>query len=309
MNKIVCVNAATNQAYWQLPVTVENALGAALAPGWELLVARGPGELPKALRAARVALGWPFPAVMARGAAELSWVHFFTRGVPESWDAIGGVRVTTTPPARSVAEHALFLAMCALRGATTTSFQKWEPDAFLQPRAIDTLSAVVFGHGAVGRPLAKLLVPLFSEVTVVARHAPDALPAGARFASVGAWERVAPSADVLFLALPKTVETRRLLGPAFFSALKDTAIVVNVASGALVDEGDVLAFLARSPLRRYASDVAHPEPYPDGGALYASRQALLTPHVGARREDAWSVIAARALEVLPEAMRAVDAGA
>jgi 2-oxoglutarate dehydrogenase complex dehydrogenase (E1) component-like enzyme len=86
----------------------------------------------------------------------------------------------------------------------------------------------------------------------------------------------------------------------FFGALKDDAIVVNLARGELVDEDALLAFLARSPRSRYATDVTIPEPYPPDGKLGASDQIVITPHVGARREDAWQAIEASTLAIFDE---------
>jgi phosphoglycerate dehydrogenase-like enzyme len=306
MTRVLCVNALSNQAFWQLPAEVERAIAAKLPPDWELMVVRKLAELPGALRRSSIAIGWPFPVAMAKGAPALAWVHFFTSGIPESWTN-ARARVTTHRggSARSVAEHALYLAMAALRGATRSSSLDWTPDRFLPARAADTMHAAIFGFGAIGRELAPLVTPLFAGVTAVARSRPSELPSKVDFAPATAWHEVLRAADVVFLALPLTTETRTLTGPAFFEALCAGAIVVNVASGALVEEADVLAFLGRDARSRYAADVAHPEPYPPDGPLFAHDQVLLTAHVGARREDAWSAIASRTLEVLDEALRSI----
>jgi phosphoglycerate dehydrogenase-like enzyme len=114
---VLCINAVTNQEFWRVPDELVTAMRARLPAGWKLVVERRLGELPSAVREARFVFGWPFPPAMIRGAPDLSWVHFFTAGMPESWRS---VRITTTSSASapSVAEHALFLALAALRGAT-----------------------------------------------------------------------------------------------------------------------------------------------------------------------------------------------
>ena len=48
------------------------------------------------------------------------------------------------------------------------------------------------------------------------------------------------------------------------------------------------------------SCVTIPEPYPPDGKLGASDQIVITPHVGARREDAWQAIEASTLSIFDE---------
>ena len=148
-----------------------------------------------------------------------------------------------------------------------------------------------------GREVARLLAPLVESVTLVSRDGPPP--------SATEWRDVVSKCGLLVLALPLTAETRALVGKDFFAELRPETMVVNVASGVLVDEANVLAFLARDRSNRYAADVAHPEPYPPDGALMTNKQVLLTPHVGARREDAWALIERRTLEVLDEALGAI----
>jgi phosphoglycerate dehydrogenase-like enzyme len=292
MKDVVCVNAVSDQAFWRLPTPLEEAIRARLPRDAELIVARSLAELTRALPRATIALGWPFPAALARGAQELRRVHFFTAGIPESWSAPGMDRVKVTSArgasARSVAQHALFLASAALRGASRVTFRGWEPDAFVAPRAAERLCAAIFGFGAVGTAIAPLVAPLFAAVTPVTR-ATD-------------WRSVIEETDVVFLALPLSAETRAIVSGDFFRVLRERAIVVNVSAGALVDEADVLAFLARHEANRYATDVVHPEPYPDDGPFLAHSRVLLTPHVAARREDTWSAIGALALAALDESI-------
>lgn len=297
MKHVVCVNATSDQAFWQLPAALEDAIRARLPADAELVFARSVAELTQSVRRATIVIGWPFPAALARGAQDPRAVHFFTAGVPASWSGSDRARIHVTTSrgssARSVAQHALFLVMAALRGSPHAPFRGWAPETFAPPRAAEGLLAAIFGFGAVGAAIAPLVAPLFAGVTPVTR------------AMTTSWRDIVETTDVFFLALPLTTETRALVGSDFFGALRPKAIVVNVASGALVDESDVLAFLARSEWNRYAADVAHPEPYPADGPLLAHPQVLLTPHVAARRDDAWEAIGARALTALDDALRSL----
>jgi phosphoglycerate dehydrogenase-like enzyme len=280
---VVLVNAISEQAFWQMPSRVEERIRGVLPVDGQLVVARALPELVRGIKSAHLVLGWPFPAAMVRSATQLRAVHFFTAGIPESWAQQEKIRVTSQRglSSRSVAEHALFLLTALLRGMKRSNLTSWNT-----PRAAERMHASVLGVGGVGSEIVRLIAPLFASVTAVGR---------------GQSATFDPStSDVVILALPLTSETRALVSADFFAKLtRPGTLLVNVASGALVDEANVLSFLARDPANRYATDVAHPEPYPSHGALFdANEQVLLTPHVGARREDAWDAIEKRALEVL-----------
>jgi phosphoglycerate dehydrogenase-like enzyme len=291
------VNAAGGRGFWRLPGALRDELERRLPAGWQLAVCDDAAALGPAVRGARAVVGWPFPAALARRAPELRWVHFFTSGVPESWRDAGAIAVTSSAGlnADSVAEHGLFLILAGLRGATVEGLRRWDPEAFAVARAPRDLTAVIFGHGAIGRHLARLLGPVFGTVVSISRTARDGALPFARAAEV------VPAADVIVLALPLSEESRALFLPeSFFARLRPDVTLVNLARGRLVDEVELLRFLAAHPGSRYLADVAHPEPYPDDGPLRRSPQVLLTPHVAARRADAWRHIGARTLELLGE---------
>ena len=72
-----------------------------------------------------------------------------------------------------------------------------------------------------------------------------------------------PDADVVVLLVPLTDETRGLVDAGFLARMKDGALLVNVARGAVVDTDDLVAALATGRISA-AVDVADPEPLPAG---------------------------------------------
>lgn len=293
---ILGVNAAGGRGFWRLPEELLRALEVRLPPGWEVAVCDDAAELAAVVRRSRAVIGWPFPAALARRAPDLRWVHFFTSGIPESWRG-GALEVTSSAGATadSVAEHGLFLVLAGLRGARAGSFTGWDPEALAVARAPADLTALVFGHGEVGARLARLLEPLFGAVVSLSRRARGEVR------ELAAAAELLPAAGVVVLALPLSPESRAFFVPErFFARLAPDVLIVNLARGELLDEAALLAFLEAHPESRYLADVAHPEPYPDDGALRRSPQVLLTPHVAGRRADSWRRIGERALALLGE---------
>ena len=92
-----------------------------------------------------------------------------------------------------------------------------------------------------------------------------------------ALDRQLAAADVVILTLPLTEATRGLFDAGRFGAMKEGAVLVNIARGALVDEQALTAALD-DKLRGAALDVFQTEPLPPDSPLWTRENVLLTPH-------------------------------
>ncbi|MFN8233968.1 MAG: NAD(P)-dependent oxidoreductase [Actinomycetota bacterium] len=100
-----------------------------------------------------------------------------------------------------------------------------------------------------------------------------------------------PGSDVVVLCASLNRTTRHLIGPAELATMKPTALLVNVARGALVDEAALDRALRSGRLRGAMLDVTEREPLPRDSPLWTTPNLLLTPHVSRGRERAgppWS---------------------
>jgi glyoxylate reductase len=86
-------------------------------------------------------------------------------------------------------------------------------------------------------------------------------------------------ADAVTLHCPLTPATRHLLGAARFARMKPTAVLVNTARGAIVDEAALAAALAAGRPGFAGLDVFEDEPrvHPE---LLANPRVVVLPHVG-----------------------------
>lgn len=84
-------------------------------------------------------------------------------------------------------------------------------------------------------------------------------------------------ADVTVLTLPLTDETKHLMNKTRFSCLKEGAIVVNVARGAVVDTEALIEAL-RSNLGGAVLDVFEEEPLDEHSPLWDIENVMITPH-------------------------------
>ncbi|MBA2956457.1 dihydrofolate reductase [Nocardioides sp. MAH-18] len=181
----------------------------------------------------------------------------------------------------STAELALTLTLASLRGVP--GFVRDQDRHHWQTGWHQSLAdkrVVIVGYGAVGEAVERRLVPFEVDVVKVARSAREAVHA------ISDLPRLLPDADVVVLVVPLTEETRGLVDATFLAAMKEGALLVNVARGAVVDTDAVVAALHGGGLH-YATDVAEVEPLPADHPLWDAPNLLVSPHVGGASTAMW----------------------
>jgi phosphoglycerate dehydrogenase-like enzyme len=175
-----------------------------------------------------------------------------------------------------VAEHALALTLATLRSLQIRArASSWEREQ--RGISLNGATVTIVGAGGIGTELLRLLQPFDVEVTMVRRTDED-VPGAARTITVDRLAEVLPTSDVVVVAAALTGGTRSLLGADEFAAMKDTAVLVNIARGPLVDTDALVTALAEGRIGAAGLDVVDPEPLPDGHPLWAEPRALITPH-------------------------------
>ena len=123
-------------------------------------------------------------------------------------------------------------------------------------------------------------------------------------------EELYERADVVTIHMPKTPETLGMLGSEAFARMKETAFVVNVARGGLVDEDALEEALEAGAIGGAAIDVFAAEPSTDL-PFFSRENVVVTPHLGASTAEAQekagvsvarSVRLALAGELVPDAV-------
>ncbi|MFE5740334.1 2-hydroxyacid dehydrogenase [Streptomyces celluloflavus] len=179
----------------------------------------------------------------------------------------------------STAELALTLTLAALRGipgfVRGQDQGEWRPS--VRPALADK-SVLIVGYGSIGSAIEDRLTPFeCARVARIARTARETVRGPVH--PLSALSALLPDADVIVLATPLTEDTRGLVGRDFLARMKDGALLVNVARGAIVDTEALLVELTSGRLRA-ALDVTDPEPLPAAHPLWHAPGVLITPHVG-----------------------------
>ena len=85
--------------------------------------------------------------------------------------------------------------------------------------------------------------------------------------------------DYVVLAVPLTAESRHLIGEAELAAMKPTAVIVNIARGAVIDQEALVRALKAGRIGGAALDVTEPEPLPPDSELWGLENVMITPHI------------------------------
>ncbi len=179
----------------------------------------------------------------------------------------------------STAELAVALALGALRGlpdfVRAAGEGRWAPRH--RPSLADR-TVMVLGYGSIGAAVERRLAGFeVAEVLRVARTAREAEQGPVH--GLDELDALLPRAEVVVVVVPLTERTRGMLDARRLALLPDGAVVVNVARGAVVDTGALVAELRAGRLLA-ALDVTEPEPLPEGHPLWSAPGLLLSPHVG-----------------------------
>ena len=92
--------------------------------------------------------------------------------------------------------------------------------------------------------------------------------------------------DILSLHVPTTDQTRRCMSTPQFEQMKRSAILINTARGAIVDEPALIKALESGTIAGAGLDVFEQEPMRADSPLLKMDNVVLTPHIAAGTVDA-----------------------
>lgn len=214
----------------------------------------------------------------------IGWVQLPWAGVDAFSRVLAPYAGTTRPLwtsakgaySQPVAEHVLALALALLRllpkrvVATSWSTLKEGTSLF-------GLNVLIVGAGGIAVELIRLLEPFRVRITVVRRSA-EQMPGAERTLRSDRLLEALPDADVVVVAAAFTEGTSKLIGAKQLTAMKPTAVLVNIARGGLVDTDALTEALASGTIAGAGLDVTDPEPLPDGHPLWTEPRVIITPH-------------------------------
>ncbi len=226
-------------------------------------------------------------AEAVRLAANLRWLNSIYAGLDFlPLDLLAERRVTITNGAGinavTIAEYVVMLMLAHAKGyrdvVRAQDRREWLLDSPGKMELAGT-RALLLGMGAIGGLIKPRLEAFDVEVVPVRRSANE----GAL--GPDEWRARLGEFDWVILAVPATPETDAMIGAAELAAMKSTAVLVNIARGAVVDQAALVAALEAKAIGGALLDVTTPEPLPPDHPLWALDNAQITMHLSGRAQS------------------------
>ena len=136
---------------------------------------------------------------------------------------------------------------------------------------------VIVGLGSIGTQVA-LRARAFGAHVIGVRRRPSGDEPVAEVVTPERLLSVLPRADVVVLSAPGNAATRHLVDREFLAAMGETAFLVNVGRGSLVDEDALAEALEAESISGAALDVFETEPLATDHPWWDDPRVVITPH-------------------------------
>lgn len=209
-----------------------------------------------------------------------------------------GITICNVPvlTATIVAEHALALLLGAARRlAYMTSEMKSGRWPTRQLIYLSGRRLGVIGTGNIGCEMIRMARGLGMDVVAWSMNPDPAKAARLGFRYVDRDELFATS-DAISLHLKLTDDSRGLVDRAALAKMKEGALLVNTARGAIVDHAALVDALNSGHLGGAALDVFETEPLAPDDPILKCEQVILTPHVADHMPEALDLLSGGAVD-------------
>ena len=173
---------------------------------------------------------------------------------------------------------------------------EWVPDrdVLFKPLPLRGQTLGIVGYGSIGRELARVADAMGMTVLATKRdvmhpadgetyHEPGTGdPEGeipARLYPPEAIGSMARECDFLVVTAPLTDDTRHMIDANVLKQMKKTAVIINVARGAVIDEAALTEALQAKKIGGAALDVFEVEPLPADSPLWKLENVIVASHI------------------------------
>jgi lactate dehydrogenase-like 2-hydroxyacid dehydrogenase len=136
------------------------------------------------------------------------------------------------------------------------------------------------GIGAIGGTVARILALGYQANVLACDPYVDAKEIAARHATKVSLDELIARSCIISIHCPLTSETSRMFSAKQLAAMNDRTIIVNTCRGEIFNQTDLINALNSGKLGGYASDVVEGEPIGADHILLATRNVIITPHLG-----------------------------
>ena len=201
-----------------------------------------------------------------------------------------GIQVGNVPDygMNEVADHAIALAMSMIRKTIEmnafTKNQKWDYTRAIPIHRFSEMTVGVIGLGRIGRNFAQKMHALGFKVIGTDPYF-KATPETDAYVKPVSMEDVITQSDVISLHCPAD-GNMNLFCAETFKKMKNTAILINVARGGIINEQDLDQALTDGEIGGAALDCMLGEPVSKDSPLFRHENLVVTPHMAWYSQEA-----------------------
>jgi phosphoglycerate dehydrogenase-like enzyme len=233
-----------------------------------------------------------------RAGKNLKWVGVMSAGVERVLFPADGSRdlrdsnITLTNnkivQGPEIADHALAMLLMLSRNLyilyKNDQQQLWNPRSF-HGIELNGKTAVVVGVGGIGTQISVRANAFGMTVIGVDTEDKPFLPFLKRVVKPDQFDDVLPQADVVFISVPDTPKSHKMMGAHQFELMKRNSYFIAVSRGGIYDMNGLVKALDEKRLAGAGVDVTDPEPLPKGHALWKFENVIVTPHIAGRSDQ------------------------
>ena len=232
-----------------------------------------------------ILIAWNFPiSNLKKNSPNLKWIHCISAGIehllPLDW-MYEGLTLTNNSGIHSkkAGEYGLMSVLMLqnhLPKIITNQKNKKFVSLFSTPIAGKTI--VVVGTGSLGTSMIRLISPLGPKIIGVNKKGNN-VEGCQKVVTTNKIDSVLPKADILYLALPDTPETKNIINRKRLNLLKPSCRIVNIGRQSAMDYDALNDKLKKNELAGAILDVFTHEPIESGSKFWDTPNLIITPHV------------------------------
>jgi D-2-hydroxyacid dehydrogenase (NADP+) len=155
--------------------------------------------------------------------------------------------------------------------------QEWKPIS-KEPEIFGSVVSIL-GTGSIGQELAKRLKAFGTKKILGYKRTYSEVPNFDEiYTDNDGLNKIIRQADYFIIALPLTEETYKMINKEKLQLLKESAVLINVARGDIIDQEALIEHLKSKKIRGAGLDVTSPEPLPKEHELWTLDNVYITPH-------------------------------
>ncbi len=159
---------------------------------------------------------------------------------------------------------------------TQMSTGTWKHHQVLHEIAQSTVG--ILGTGSIGLEIAKRL-KAFDARVIGYKQTLEKLPYfDDIYYGLEGLKQLLKESDYVIIALPLNSNTKHLIDEEKLSLMKESALIVNIARGDIIDQQALINALVNQKIRGACLDVMTPEPLPEHNELWSLSNVFITPH-------------------------------